>query len=174
MKFPRPGIGLEQLRFPRGIFVDAAGGLYVADSGNHRVVLGATQVGFFDDKGMSLFLTKGLELSRRSPPGGAAPTLAVAPPAPSCAWPRAKRWKQACRRMSSQFSSVLQGTANLRTKILDFRGFDSGRILIIRRGIFVSIGDFPESLSQAILVGIMLVGRLGVMIMSIIVSISDM
>ena len=35
--------------------------------------------------------------------------------------------------------------------------------LIIRGGILMSIGDFPESLSQAILVGIMLVGRLGVL-----------
>ena len=45
--------------------------------------------------------------------------------------------------------------------IIDFRGFDSSIILIIRGGILMSIGDFPESLSQAILVGIMLVGRLG-------------
>ena len=35
-------------------------------------------------------------------------------------------------------------TANLRTKILDFRGFDSSRILIVRGGILMSIGDFPE------------------------------
>ena len=53
-------------------------------------------------------------------------------------------------------------TANLRTKILDFRGFDPSIILILRDGILMSIGDFLESLSQAILVGIMLVGRLGV------------
>ena len=37
--------------------------------------------------------------------------------------------------------------------ITDFRGFDSGRILIIRGGSLRSIGSFPESLSQAILVG---------------------
>ena len=49
------------------------------------------------------------------------------------------------------------------TKILDFRGFDSSRILTLRGGILVSIGDVPESLSQAMLVGIMLVGRLGVL-----------
>ena len=55
-----------------------------------------------------------------------------------------------------------EGTkANLRTNIMDFRGFDSRIISIIRGGILMSIGDFPESLSQAILVGIMLVGRLG-------------
>ena len=41
-----------------------------------------------------------------------------------------------------------QGTANLRTKILDFRGFDSSRILVSRGGIFMSTGNFPESLSQ--------------------------
>ena len=52
--------------------------------------------------------------------------------------------------------------ANLRTNIMDFRGFDSSIILIIVGGILMSIGDFPESLSQAILAGIMLVGRLGV------------
>ena len=50
-------------------------------------------------------------------------------------------------------------TANLRTKILDFRGFYSSIILIFRGG---SIGNFLESLSQAILVGRFLVGRLGV------------
>ena len=52
--------------------------------------------------------------------------------------------------------------ANLRTKILDFRGFDSSRILIPRGGILTSIGNFPEILNQAILVGIILAGRLGV------------
>ena len=39
---------------------------------------------------------------------------------------------------------------------------DSSIILILRGGIPRPIGDFPEILSQAILVGIMLVGRLGV------------
>ena len=55
-------------------------------------------------------------------------------------------------------------TANLRTstKILDFGGFDSGRILIIRGGIPRPIGNLQESLSQAILEGIISVGRLGV------------
>ena len=53
-------------------------------------------------------------------------------------------------------------TANLRSKILDFGGFDSSIILILRRGILMSKGNFPESLSQAILVAIML-GRLGVL-----------
>ena len=54
-------------------------------------------------------------------------------------------------------------TANLSTNIVDFRGFDSSIILIQRGGILMSIGNFLESLSQAMLVEIMLVGRLGVM-----------
>ena len=53
-------------------------------------------------------------------------------------------------------------TPNLPTNIVDFRGVDSSTILILRGGILMSIGDFPESLSQAMLVGTMLVGRLGV------------
>ena len=52
-------------------------------------------------------------------------------------------------------------TADPSTNIVDFRGFDSSIILIQRGGIPRPIGNFPESLSQAILVGIMLVGRLG-------------
>ena len=53
-------------------------------------------------------------------------------------------------------------TANLCTKILDFRGFDLSRILISRGGIPRPIRKLPESLSQAILAGMILVGRLGV------------
>ena len=45
-------------------------------------------------------------------------------------------------------------TANLRTKILNFGGFNSSIILISRGGIPMSIGIFPETLSQRILVGI--------------------
>ena len=48
------------------------------------------------------------------------------------------------------------------TNTMDFRGFESSINLILRVGILMSIGDFPESLSQAILVGTMLVGGLGV------------
>ena len=55
-----------------------------------------------------------------------------------------------------------QNTANLLTNIVDFRGLDSSTILILRGGIPRPIGDFPESLSQSILVGTMLVGRSGV------------
>ena len=53
-------------------------------------------------------------------------------------------------------------TANFRTYIMEFRGFDSSIILILRGGILMSRSDILESLSQAILVGIMLEGRLGV------------
>ena len=60
-------------------------------------------------------------------------------------------------------SAKLGLTANLRTKILDFRGFDdSSRILILRGGILMSTGNLPDILSQRILVGIILVERLGV------------
>ena len=51
---------------------------------------------------------------------------------------------------------------DLPPNIMDFRGFDSSIILILKGGIPRPIGNFPESLSQAILVGTMLVGRLGV------------
>ena len=53
-------------------------------------------------------------------------------------------------------------TANLRTTSLDFRGFDSSVFLILRGGIPRPVGNLPESLRQAILVGIVLVGRVGV------------
>ena len=52
-------------------------------------------------------------------------------------------------------------TANLCTNILD-RGFGSSRILVLRVGILMSIGNFPETLSQQILAGITLAARLGV------------
>ena len=52
-------------------------------------------------------------------------------------------------------------TANLRSKILDFRGFYISIILILRAGILMSVGNCLDFWSQAILVGIVLVGRLG-------------
>ena len=57
-------------------------------------------------------------------------------------------------------------TPNLPTHIVDFGGFDSSIMLILRGGIPRPIGDFPESLSRAMLVGttsvgIMSVGRSG-------------
>ena len=42
-------------------------------------------------------------------------------------------------------SEAVRSTANLRTKILDFRGFDSSIILIVRGGIPRPVGNFPES-----------------------------
>ena len=51
-----------------------------------------------------------------------------------------------------------EGTANLPANIVDFRGFDSSVIIIIGGEHLISTGDFPESLSQAMLVGVMLVG----------------
>ena len=51
-------------------------------------------------------------------------------------------------------------TANLPTNIVNFRRFDSSTILCVRGEMFMSIGDFPECLSQAMLVGIMSLGRL--------------
>ena len=53
-------------------------------------------------------------------------------------------------------------TPNPPTNIVDFRGFDSSTMLLSRGGILRYIGNFPESLSQAMLVGTMLVGRSGV------------
>ena len=53
-------------------------------------------------------------------------------------------------------------TPNLPTNIVGFSGFDSGITLIVRGGILMSIGDFSESLSRAMSVGVMLVGRFGV------------
>ena len=52
-------------------------------------------------------------------------------------------------------------TANLHAKMIGFAGIDSSMILISRGGIPRPVGNSPESLSQAILVGIILVGRLG-------------
>ena len=53
-------------------------------------------------------------------------------------------------------------TPNPPTNIVGFRGLDSSIILILRGGIIMSIVHFPASLSQAMLVGIMLVGKSGV------------
>ena len=48
------------------------------------------------------------------------------------------------------------GKANLRTKILDFRGFDSREIMISRGGTLMPVGNLPEILSRRILVGVIL------------------
>ena len=71
-----------------------------------------------------------------------------------------------CREIWGNSISV-NSTASLRTTVLDFTGFDSSRILNLRGGILLSTGNFPEMLSQRILIGIILrwiilAGRLGV------------
>ena len=52
------------------------------------------------------------------------------------------------------------------TKSLDFRGFDSSRLLILTGGNYHNksnlIGSLPESLTQGLLVGKLLIGGLGV------------
>ena len=83
---------------------------------------------------------------------------------PFCGSPFQVRWKtNPVKVIETSLSqpSLSQPTANLRTNIMDFGGFASSIILILRGGIPRPLGDLPESLSQAILVGIMLVGRLG-------------
>ena len=50
---------------------------------------------------------------------------------------------------------------------MDFGGFDSSPISILRGGIPRPIGNFPESLSREMLVGIILVGKLGVLLTEI-------
>ena len=49
-----------------------------------------------------------------------------------------------------------------RTKILEFGGLATRARSQLRGGILMSTGNFPETLSQRILVGIILVGRSGV------------
>ena len=65
--------------------------------------------------------------------------------------------------MRTQPTLLFRTSANLPTNIVDFRGLDSSIMLYQRGGIPMSIGDFPESLSQAMLVGTMLVGGLDVL-----------
>ena len=78
-----------------------------------------------------------------------------------CETPATCAWKSStyCFHQSNACSTV---TANLRTNITYFRGFDSSIILILRAGISRPKGNFPENLSRAILVGTILGGRLGV------------
>ena len=68
-------------------------------------------------------------------------------------------WPLALDRARGKDSPMSGGTANLPTKILDSRGFDSSIILILRGGILMPIGNLLEMLSQGILVGIILVIR---------------
>ena len=66
------------------------------------------------------------------------------------------------RRTEATGDTFSKTTPNLPTNIVDFRGFDSSIIFILRGGTLMSIGNFPESLSRAMLVGTMLIGRLAV------------
>ena len=66
------------------------------------------------------------------------------------------------QKLRGEATSSSSDTPNFSTNIMDFRGFDSSTNLFRRGGILMPIGNFPESLSQAILVGIMLAGRFGV------------
>ena len=59
----------------------------------------------------------------------------------------------------------VQGAASLRTMTLDFRGFDSIIILVLRGGIPRPEGDFLETLRQGIVVWRFLVRRLAVVVM---------
>ena len=52
----------------------------------------------------------------------------------------------------------VSATANFCTRITDFRGFASSIILNFRGGSLMSVGRFPESLTQAILAGMILLG----------------
>ena len=49
----------------------------------------------------------------------------------------------------------------LRANIVDFGGFDSSIALVLRGELLMSMGNFPESLTRAMLVGVMLVRGLG-------------
>ena len=79
-----------------------------------------------------------------------------------------KKHSSRCRRCF-QSPDPTPDTPNLPTNIVDFGGSDSSVILIQRGGILMSKRDFPESLSQAMLVGTMLVGRLGVLLLLLII-----
>ena len=80
------------------------------------------------------------------------------------AFDKTLRWKdiEMVSQRMPHCKSLYYTTPNLPTNIMDFRGFDSRIILMLGVGIPRPKWDFPEMLSQAIVVGIMLVGRLGV------------
>ena len=66
------------------------------------------------------------------------------------------------QRQGTRPALARRSTSSLRNKILDFRGLDSSRILICKGWNSHANRNFPEDLSQAILVGTISVGRLGV------------
>ena len=88
-------------------------------------------------------------------------TCALLRPATPPSSPSSTRRTATSRCCTSCWSSQ-KPTANLCTKILNFRGFDSSIILHLGGGVLMFIADSPEVLSQQILVGIILVGRFGV------------
>ena len=76
-------------------------------------------------------------------------------------------FQRACRREHKQWlvrshkkttGLSIPNAADLRTMILDFRGFDSGIISILMGAIPKPIGNLPESLSRRVLVGRIFVG----------------
>ena len=69
----------------------------------------------------------------------------------------AKKAEEAAKQAAQ--ATLPRATADFPTDIMDFRGFDPSIILSLRGGIPRPIGDFPESLTQSMLVGVMLVGR---------------
>ena len=85
-----------------------------------------------------------------------------------------ERLREALRGFTSRLraSKPQPCTANLCTNIVDLRGCDSSIILVLRGGIPRPMGYFLESLSQAILARMILVGRLGVGSLPEIISIS--
>ena len=56
-------------------------------------------------------------------------------------------WKLSCL-LNFNVEIRIHNTANLRTTILDFRGSDSSRILMLRGGILMAMWNSPEGLSQ--------------------------
>ena len=74
-----------------------------------------------------------------------------------------KTLHQASRKKEAYHGQAVRyGQSAYCTKILDFRVFDSSGIFILRGGIPMSIVFVPESLSQQIFIGTILVGRSGV------------
>ena len=92
-----------------------------------------------------------------------APLVVIMQHASSCASvpPRCRMPRPGLEAWDVHHAALYYATANLRTKIPDFRGFDSSMILTSRGGILTSIGCIPEMLSREILLGTILVGRFG-------------
>ena len=72
---------------------------------------------------------------------------------------RTDRIRSLAPRIILRVEGCPNSTANLRTKILDFRGFVPSRILILRGGILLSIRNLTETSSQGVLAGIINLSR---------------